>query len=60
MTIQNHYSMSTRYSQSQKYITIIVPNSFTNVTIIIPTLTLKTNYKQTVNFMGIILEEKTY
>ena len=60
MSIQTHDSMSTRYLQSQKYITIIVPNSFTNVIIVIPTLILRTNYKQTVNFMDIILEVKTH
>ena len=60
MTIQNHYSMNRRYSQSLKFTIIIVPNSFSNVTIIAPTLTLRVNLKKTVTSTTMIQEIKIH
>ena len=60
MIIQNLYSMNRRYSQSPKFTIIIVPNSFSNVTIIAPTLTLRVNLKKTVTSTIMIQELKIY
>ena len=60
MTTQNHYSMNRRYSQSLKYTITIVPNSYSNVTIITPTLISRVNLKKTVTSTIMIQEIKTH
>ena len=54
MPIQNLFSMNINYLQSLKYIIIIVPNLFTNVTPIILKPILKTGFSKIVTSIDTI------